>query len=79
MKTKKKSYGEMVIIRDIEKAVLSGLKKEGCLRYEKCCEICPIGVFADEMWVCKAGDLLKLVKSWQREEKDEMRRNKHEI
>lgn len=78
MKASKKSDAEMVIIRDIEKSVLSGLKKEGCRRYEKCCEICPLGVFADEMWVCKAGDLLKLVKGWQKEEKEEMRWNKHD-
>lgn len=79
MKTKK-GYGEMVSVRDIEKTILSGLKKEGCQRYAKCCEICPIGVFADEMWVCnKARDLLKLVESWEIEEKEEMRRNRHEI
>ena len=32
---KKKSYSEMEIIREIEKAVLTGLKKEGCQRAKK--------------------------------------------
>lgn len=44
---KKKSYSEMEIIREIEKAVLTGLKKEGCQRAGKDCEVCPLAVWVE--------------------------------
>ena len=61
---KKKSYSEMEIIREIEKAVLTGLKKEGCQRAGKDCEVCPLAVWVENegAWLCKPGDLLKTVK-----------------
>lgn len=40
----KKSCSEMEVIREIEKAVLIGLKKEGCQRAAKDCELCPLAV-----------------------------------
>lgn len=64
----KKSRGEMEIIREIEKAVLTGLKKEGCQRAGKDCEVCPLAVWVENggTWLCEPGDLLKTVKGWQR-------------
>lgn len=64
----KKSDSEMVVIREIEKAVLTGLKKEGCQRAKKDCEMCPLAVLVENegAWLCKPGDLLKTVKGWQR-------------
>lgn len=44
---KKKSYSEMAVIREIEKAVLTGLKKEGCQRAAKDCEVCPLAVWVE--------------------------------
>lgn len=68
---KKKSYSEMEIIREIEKAVLTGLKKEGCQRAAKDCELCPLAVWVENegAWLCKPADLLGTVKGWQRDEK----------
>ena len=65
---KKKSYSEMEIIREIEKAVLTGLKKEGRQQAGKDCEVCPLAVRGENegAWLCKPGDLLKTVKGWQR-------------
>ena len=67
----KKSRGEMEIIREIEKAVLTGLKKEGCQRAAKDCELCPLAVWVENegAWLCKPADLLGTVKGWQRDEK----------
>ena len=71
----KKSDSEMVVIREIEKAVLTGLKKEGCQRAGKDCEVCPLAVWGENesRYLCKPADLLSTVKSWQ---KDEKRREK---
>lgn len=68
---KKKSYSEMEIIREIEKAVLTGLKKEGCQRAAKDCELCPLAVWVENegTWLCKPADLLSTVKGWQKAEK----------
>lgn len=68
---KKKSYSEMEIIREIEKAVLIGLKKEGCQRAAKDCELCPLAVWVENegRYLCKPADLLSTVKSWQKAEK----------
>ena len=65
---KEKSCSEMAVIREIEKAVLTGLKKEGCQRAGKACEVCPLAVWVgnEGAWLCKPGDLLKTVKGWQR-------------
>lgn len=67
----KKSYSEMTVIREIEKAVLTGLKKEGCQRAEKDCELCPLAVWVENegAWLCKPADLLSTVKGWQKAEK----------
>ena len=68
MRTRERSCSEMEIIREIEKAVLTGLKKEGCQRAGKDCEMCPLAVWVENegAWLCKPGDLLKIVKGWQR-------------
>lgn len=68
MKAREKSYSEMKVIREIEKAVLTGLKKEGCQRAAKDCELCPLAVWVENegAWLCKPGDLLKTVKGWQK-------------
>lgn len=71
MKAWEKSYSEMTVIREIEKAVLTGLKKEGCQRAAKDCELCPLAVWVENegAWLCKPADLLGTVKGWQRAEK----------
>lgn len=71
MKAREKSYGEMAVIREIEKAVLIGLKKEGCQRVEKDCELCPLAVWVENegAWLCKPADLLGTVKGWKKAEK----------
>lgn len=67
----KKSCSEMEVIREIEKAVLIGLKKEGCQRAAKDCELCPLAVWVENesRYLCKPADLLGTVKGWQRDEK----------
>ena len=70
-RAKKKDYSEMTVIREIEKAVLTGLKKEGCQRAAKDCELFPLAVWVENegAWLCKPADLLGTVKGWQRDEK----------
>ncbi len=67
----KKSCSEMTVIREIEKAVLTGLKKEGCQRAAKDCELCPLAVWVENesRYLCKPADLLGTVKGWQKAEK----------
>lgn len=74
----KKSYSEMTVIREIEKAVLTGLKKEGCQRAAKDCELCPLAVWVENegAWLCKPADLLGTVKGWQKAEKRRYGENK---
>lgn len=71
----KKSCSEMEVIRETEKAVLIGLKKEGCQRAAKDCELCPLAVWVENegAWLCKPGDLLKTVKGWQRADRGQMK------
>jgi hypothetical protein len=66
-----KSCSEMTVIREIEKAVLIGLKKEGYQRAAKDCELCPLAVWVENesRYLCKPADLLGTVKGWQRDEK----------
>lgn len=73
-RAEKKSYSEMAVIREIEKAVLTGLKKEGCQRAKKDCEVCPLAVWVENggTWLCEPGDLLKIVKGWQRADRGQM-------
>ena len=72
---KEKNCSEMAVIREIEKAVLTGLKKEGCQRAGKDCEVCPLAVRVENegAWLCKPSDLLKTVKGWQRADREQMK------
>lgn len=75
MRTREKSCSEMAVIREIEKAVLTGLKKEGCRRAGKDCEVCSLAVWVENggTWLCEPGDLLKIVKGWQRADREQMK------